>query len=96
MIECPDSLETRKNYLEARSLYSFFRNVIPEIMFDFLREFDVFYKIKCVLRTRLCAACLKSSLVSFFLSFFLSFSIYFSIYFFIFKSSEMFYNLFNE
>ena len=31
--------------LEEKSLYSLFRNVIPEIIFDFLREIGVFYKI---------------------------------------------------
>ena len=45
LIECADLLEIRKKYFEEKSLYSFFRNVIPEIIFDFLREIDVFYKI---------------------------------------------------
>ena len=45
LIECADSLEIRKKYFEERSLYSLFRNVIPEIIFDFLREIGVFYKI---------------------------------------------------
>ena len=45
LIECADLLEIRKKYFEERSLYSLFRNVIPEIMFDFLREIGVFYKI---------------------------------------------------
>ena len=44
-IECADLLEVRNKYLEERSLYSLFRNVIPEIIFDFLREIGVFYKI---------------------------------------------------
>ena len=30
LIECADSLEIRKKYFEERSLYSLFRNVIPE------------------------------------------------------------------
>ena len=44
-IECTDLLEIRKKYFEEKSLYSLFRNVIPEVIFDFLREIDVFYKI---------------------------------------------------
>ena len=35
MIECADLLE----------MDSLFRNVIPEMIFDFLREIGVFYKI---------------------------------------------------
>ena len=45
LIERADLLENRKKYFEERSLYSLFRNVIPEIMFDFLREIGLFYKI---------------------------------------------------
>ena len=45
LIECADLLEIRKKYFEEKSLYSLFRNVIPEIIFDFLREIGVFYKI---------------------------------------------------
>ena len=50
LIECADLLETRKKYFEEKSLYSLFRNVIPEVVFDFLREIGVFYKIRSVLR----------------------------------------------
>ena len=45
LIECADLLEIRKKYFEEKSLYSLFRNVIPEIIFDFLREIGVLYKI---------------------------------------------------
>ena len=45
LIECADLLEIRKKYFAEKSLYSLFRNVILEIIFDFLREIDVFYKI---------------------------------------------------
>ena len=45
LIECSGLLEIRKKYLEEKSLYSLFRNVIPEIIFDFLREIGVFNKI---------------------------------------------------
>ena len=45
LIECANLLEMRKKHFEERSLYSLFRNVIPEIIFDFLREIGVFYKI---------------------------------------------------
>ena len=45
LIECADLLEIRKKHFEERSLYSLFRNVIPERIFDFLREIGVFYKI---------------------------------------------------
>ena len=45
LIECANLLEIRKKYFEERSLYSLFRNVIPEIIFDFLREIGVFYII---------------------------------------------------
>ena len=45
LIECADLLEFRKKDFEEKSLYSLFRNVIPEINFDFLRKIGVFYKI---------------------------------------------------
>ena len=34
-----------KKYFEEKFLYLLFRNVITEIIFDFLREIGVFYKI---------------------------------------------------
>ena len=45
LIECADLLEIRKKYFEEKSLYSLFRNEIPEIIFDLLREIGVFCKI---------------------------------------------------
>ena len=48
LTECADLLETRKKYFEEKSLYSLFRNVIPEVIFDFLREIGVLQNIKCV------------------------------------------------
>ena len=45
LIECVDVLEIRKKYFKERSLYSLFQNVILEIIFDFLQEIGVFYKI---------------------------------------------------
>ena len=45
LIECADMLEVRKTYFEQKSLYSLFWDVSPEIIFDFLREIGVFYKI---------------------------------------------------
>ena len=42
---CADLLEIRKKYFEERSLCSLFRNVMLEIVFDFLREIGVFDKI---------------------------------------------------
>ena len=45
LIECADLLEIRKKYFEEKSLYSLVRNVIPEVVFDFLREIGVFYKV---------------------------------------------------
>ena len=45
LIECANLLEIRKKYVEEKSLYSLFRNVIPEMIFDFLREIGMFYKI---------------------------------------------------
>ena len=50
LIGCADLLEITKKYFEETSLYSLFRNVIPEIIFDFLREIGVFNKIRSVLR----------------------------------------------
>ena len=44
LIVCADLLEIRKKYFEEKSLYSLFRNVIPEVVFDFLCEIGVFYK----------------------------------------------------
>ena len=49
LIEFADLVEVRNKYFEERSLYSLFRNVIPEVIFDFLREIGVFYKIWSVL-----------------------------------------------
>ena len=43
LIECADLLEIRKKYFEEKPLYLLFRNAIPEIIFDFLREIGVFY-----------------------------------------------------
>ena len=45
LVECADLLEIRKKYFEEKSLYSLFRNVILEVVFDFLREIGVFYKV---------------------------------------------------
>ena len=45
LIECADLLEIRKKYFEDKSLYSLFRNVIPEVFFDCSREIGVFYKV---------------------------------------------------
>ena len=43
------NIKIRKKYFEEKSLYSLFRNVIPEVVFDFLREIGVFYKnMRCV------------------------------------------------
>ena len=44
MIQCADLLEVRNKYFEQKFLYSLYRNVSPEIIFDFLREIGVFYK----------------------------------------------------
>ena len=48
LTECADLLEIRKKYFEEKSLYSLFRNVIPEVIFDFLREIGVLQNIMCV------------------------------------------------
>ena len=49
LIECADLLEIRKKYFEEKSLYSLFRNVIPEIIFWFLtRDWCVLQIMKCV------------------------------------------------
>ena len=45
LIECANLVQIRKKHFEKRSLFSLFRNVIPEVIFDFLREIGVFYKI---------------------------------------------------
>ena len=62
LIECTDFLEISKKYFEERSLHPLFRNVIPEIIFEFLREIGVFYKIWSVWRKCLCEVFLKSCL----------------------------------
>ena len=49
-IECADLLEIINKYFEEGSLYSLFRNVIPEIIVYFFREIGVFYKIWSVLK----------------------------------------------
>ena len=46
LIECADLLETRQKYFEDKNVcIHSFRNVIPEVVFDFLRGIGVFYKI---------------------------------------------------
>ena len=45
LIECADLLEIRKKYFKEKSLYSLFRNVIPKIIFEFLRRIGVFSKV---------------------------------------------------
>ena len=44
LIECADLLEIRKKYFEEKFVYSLFRNVIPDIIFDFMREIGIFTK----------------------------------------------------
>ena len=41
---------SQKKHLKQKSLYSLFQIASPEIIFDFLREIDVFYKIWSMLR----------------------------------------------
>ena len=43
--KCDDLVEVRQKYFEERSLYSFFRKVIPEAVFDLLGVIGVLYKI---------------------------------------------------
>ena len=51
LIERADLFEIRKTYFEDRSLYSLFRNMIPEfVCLFFLQEIGVFYKVLSVLR----------------------------------------------
>ena len=70
LIECTDLLEIRKKYFEEKSLYSLFRNVIPEVVFDFLREIGVFYKVWSVLRKCLCEVLSKSCFKKFYVEHF--------------------------
>ena len=44
LIECADFVQISKKYFAERSLYSLFRNVIPETIFGFLR---LVCSIKC-------------------------------------------------
>ena len=49
LIEYVHLLEIRKKYFEERSLFSLFRNVTPEIIFDsFARDWCALQNIKCV------------------------------------------------
>ena len=45
LIGCADLLEIKQTYFEDRSLYSLFRNVMPEIIVDFFLEIGVFDQI---------------------------------------------------
>ena len=45
LIECADLTEIRKKYFERRSLYSLFRNVNPEKIYDYVKEFGKFCKV---------------------------------------------------
>ena len=55
-VQCADLLEIRKKYFEEKSLYSLFQNAIPEVIFDFLLEIGVLYKI-CVCLGNVCVKC---------------------------------------
>ena len=48
LIECVDVLEIRKKYFKERSLYSLFRNVILEIIFDFCK------RLVCLIKYEVC------------------------------------------
>ena len=48
LIECVDLLEVGNKYFEQKSVYSLFRNVNPEIIFDILRETGVLSNMKRV------------------------------------------------
>ena len=50
LIECADLLEITKKYFEEKSLFSLFRNVIPEIFFLFLAIFFFFTKCEVLLK----------------------------------------------
>ena len=43
--ECADLVEIRKKYFEERSLYSLFRNVNLENIFDYMEEIGMFHKV---------------------------------------------------
>ena len=45
LIECADLVEVRKKCFEEKSLYSLFRNVSPEKLFDYLKDIGMFYKV---------------------------------------------------
>ena len=45
LMECADLLAVRKKYFEDRSLYSLFRNMNLEKIFDYLKEIGMFYKV---------------------------------------------------
>ena len=45
LVECADLMEITKKSFEEKSFYSLFGNVTAEIIFDFLWEIGVFYKI---------------------------------------------------
>ena len=55
LIECADLVEVRKKYLEERSLYSLFRNVIAGAVLDFLRE-----KVVCSIKNKKKEVCLSN------------------------------------
>ena len=54
LIECADLVQIRKKYFQERYLYSLLRNIIPEAIFDFLREIGVFCKIWSVVEYFVC------------------------------------------
>ena len=45
LIECADLVVVRKKYSKESSLYSLFRNVSTEKMFDYLKEIGMIYKV---------------------------------------------------
>ena len=44
LIECADFVEIRKKCFETRSVYSLFRNVNPETVFDYVKVIGKFCK----------------------------------------------------
>ena len=72
LIECADLVEIRKKNLRERSLYSLFRNVIWEVIFDLLREIGVFYKRWSVVKYDLFGVFWKRVVLSFYVKCFVT------------------------
>ena len=45
LLTCSDFIEMRESHFTAKSLYMLFQDILPEKIFNFLKEINIFGKI---------------------------------------------------